>query len=150
MKQLIVQEGTLVYRWFAWSLKILRMASIDDAEHPPKDYLSEGTNLCHMMRVLLIWAPLAIAFNFFTFAFWAFVLVVWPIYRLGVPMWSWYSLAYAVVALLGCFIYWIATRPKIEVNPTPNRAATISSLILASVVAQKQKICPFISFRRNS
>lgn len=78
MTQLVVKEGTAVYRWFAWSLEVIERFSVRDDDKAPTDYLAQGTNLCHMMRVLLIWAPLIFLIEAAGSLAAFYFLVVWP------------------------------------------------------------------------
>ncbi len=149
MTQLVVKEGTLVYRWFAWSLDVIERFSVRSDDEPPTDYLAKGTNLCHMMRVLLIWAPLIFAIEAVGTVAALYMLIVWPIRLVGLSDFFWdLGIRLGIVALAALVIY-ICTLPKVVVTEPIQQGIRLGELFGEAILAQKRKICPFVTFDRK-
>lgn len=147
MKQIVVAENSFVYRWFAWSLKVLDTLN----DEPRKvDYLTTGTNLCHMMRILLFWAPLAIAFEMALVVAAAYVFVILPIQELGVRVWAIdVGLRVGIGGILALVI-WFCSATRVDTPKAVSDGITLGRLFTEAVMAQKRKICPFITFTRRA
>jgi hypothetical protein len=151
VKQLIIREGSLLYRWFDWSLRTIEYARWG----PDKIDYRQVTNLCHMMRVLLVWAPLAILWNLIAIGVFVFTFFVWPYQRLGLHAWAGYMIIYLWAILVVLVVNWWARRPtkgqieSLESTSTTSTTLTIVHLIAEAIVAWKQKICPLIVFSRG-
>lgn len=149
MTQLVVKEGTLVYRWFAWSLDVFERFNVRPDDDPPKDYLAHGTNLCHMMRVLLIWAPLIFLIEAVGTLTALYFLIVWPIRLVGLSSFFWdFGIRLAVIGVASIVI-WICTWPRVSVTEPVQQGIRLTALFGEAILAQKRKICPFITFNRK-
>ncbi len=149
MTQLVVREGTLVYRWFAWSLDIIERFSVRPDDESPIDYLERGTNLCHMMRVLLVWVPLIFLIEAAGTLISLYLLIVWPIRLVGLS-----SFAFDIGARLAfvgvvALVIWICTLPRVAVTEPIQKGIRLGALFQEAIMAQKQKICPFVTFGRK-
>ncbi len=128
-----------------------------DRRAKQSDIAYHGTNLCHAMRVVLVWVPLAIIVNVIAYLSVLVALIAMPVALFGVTS---YVALFVVAAALGGGIYWMyrnpdhvedalgkvqstvssATRTSIEVT----RIDSLYGLVAEFIVATKQKICPMI------
>ena len=149
MTQLVVKEGTLVYRWFAWSLEVIERFLVRSDDEPPTDYLKQGTNLCHMMRVLLIWVPLIFLIEAGCILGALYALIVWPIDLVGLGSFTFdLAIRLGVVGVIALII-WICTLPRVTVTEPMQQGIRLTALIGEMIMAKKRKICPFIIFDRK-
>jgi len=149
MTHLVVKEGTLVYRWFAWSLDVIERFSVREDNETPPDYLATGTNLCHMMRVLLVWVPLIFLIETVGVLASLYLLFVWPIKRVGLESFIFdLCIRLGVVGIVS-LIVWISTWPRVVVTETVQQGIRLTALFGEMILAQKRKICPFVMFDRK-
>lgn len=149
MTQLVVTEGTLVYRWFAWSLDVIERFSVRPDDEIPTDYLTQGTNLCHMMRVLLIWAPLIFLIEAAGTLASLWLLFVWPIRQVGLSSFFWDLGIRLSVIGLASLVIWICTWPRVAVTEPIQQGIRLGALLSEAILAQKRKVCPFVTFDRK-
>lgn len=148
MQQIIVEEGSFMYRWFAWSLKVIETWNVDDKQ-PNSKYLN-GTSLCHMMRVILLLAPMALLIECGIICLLVFSFIIFPVRMLGTGTWALGTFARLVALAVVELVIWIARRPRIKLPDAVSRPYTFTSLLVASLVAQKQKICPLVTFSKKA
>lgn len=149
MTQLVVKEGTLVYRWFAWSLDVIERFSVRADNEMPIDYLTQGTNLCHMMRVLLIWVPLIFLIEAVSTVASLYLLIVWPIRYVGFSSFFFDLTVRLGVVGLVALVIWISTLPRVAVMEPVQQGMRLGNLIHEALMAQKRKVCPFVTFNRK-
>lgn len=100
-----------------------------------------GTNLCHFMRVTMLWGPL-VALTVLTFVgLWIAGFIVAPIALFG---WG-ALLLWGGVALLFFVLKWIAGRCA-DFKRKPGGAI---DCVLSNAKAAKSKVCPLISFDKE-
>ncbi len=115
----------------------------------PTDYLAQGTNLCHMMRVLLVWVPLIFLIEAAGAAGTFYFLIVWPIQRVGLGCFALDIGIRLGVVGLGALAIWICTLPRVAVTEPIQQGIRLSALLGEAIMAQKRKICPFVTFDRE-
>lgn len=147
MRQIVVKEGTRVYRWFAWALEIVNKFSIHSDDNPAKDYLAEGTNLCHMLRVMLVWAPLILLFELVVTGFVVYLLVVWPVEKIGIAgfLTDWGIRLAIIVSGYSLAVAYT----KLSRAETVEEGIRVMGFLVEAIVAKKRKICPFVTFEKN-
>ena len=149
-------------RLFFWALGIC-----DEFRGYDTAYRYEAhTNLCHFMRVIVVWMPFVLFLHVLLVAAAVGAVTVWPIRLFG---WTtWLGILAGIAFVVGVVIAvkkaseyqrhrrW--ERPAVpRTVPAPAPAAAIQEeaepespstweLIWAWIVAQKQKVCPIISF----
>lgn len=148
-------------RWFFWSLMVW-----DEFREDATAWYCErnGTNLCHFVRVTLVWAPLVVALHLFVYGSAIAVLTAWPIYLFGI---KWYMAALLAIALVVVMVLgakrvsrkageWKRThsmtvsrltlsRTRAD-KSTPSRGPGFFEVLRQYVAAVKSRICPAITF----
>lgn len=153
-------------RWFFWSLGIW------DEFRDRGDLWwveSRGTNLCHFIRVTLIWAPLVLLLNALVYAAAFATLTVIPVVYFGSTFYV--SLIVAIVAIVGAVwgtkkllkhhnrreeaVRRSSPAPTAHVAPetaafapAAPRVPGFFAVLWMYLVAAKRKICPTINFRQ--
>ncbi len=147
-------------RWFFWSLGIWEEFMEQGQEWRVEH---NGTNLCHFMRVTLVWAPLVLLLNLAVYGAAISALTIIPAVLFGLT--SYVSLVIAIVLIVG--IVWGAKwyfaaqrskpRPTNTVRPEPIASAPVQhtprgpgffEILWKYIVAVKKKFCPIITFRQ--
>jgi len=161
--------------WFFLSLAILDKFWGRRDSYKSREWKYEGgTNLCHFMRVTLVWAPLVVLLHLAIYGTAIAVLTIVPMRMLG---WSGYRpilvaigcllLAFVGVVLILIFLAWLKDfigdqlyeadlrwRDKgysesSEAKPArANRGPSFIQIWIAHLKAVKQGICPSISFKQ--
>jgi len=118
----------------------------------------DGTNLCAFIRALIVWTPLILAAHVLVYALAGFVLMAVPLALLGVVG---YLIALGVVGAIVLAIWglikWVnyrddkrwRARQSISQEELPSPAddqPSFTEVAWKWAVAQKQKVCPLISF----
>lgn len=157
-----IREGSFAFRLFFWALRICE--AFTDRELAYK-YERRGTNLCHYIRVIFLYAPLIL---FGQLLFWAAavaVLLVIPSYWFSFAGWAKFLgiLAVCIALFIGVIfaIYWAQgkagewkaqleekKREKLyasDFQPQP-ASPTVWQMVKEWLVAQKKKICPLIKW----
>lgn len=133
-------------RWFFWSLGILE----EFAEYPVHHYY-DGTNLCHFVRVVFAYTPLALALNLVFYAAAFSVVTVWPVYLFG---WGSYFVTLGFVGGVG-LLYLVARwlwnsgrdeRTEKVAPPAADSEPTLRQVVWEALAAKKRKICPLVRF----
>jgi len=139
-------------RWFFWSLDILdKFVGCDTWRY------QKGTNLCHFMRVILIYAPLVLVLHLALYGAAIGVVTVLPVYLFG---WGSYGKTLGFVAA-GVFI-WFVTQAILERRKITGQESIVAQspkVVQASSAgptfwqvvgewlrAKKAKVCPLIAF----
>lgn len=133
-------------RWFFWSLDILE----EFVEYDSSRYES-GTNLCHFVRVVFAYTPLALALNLAFYAAAISVVTVWPVYLFG---WGSYFVTLGFIGGAGllCLVaYWLwnsSGNERVEraASPAADSEPTFRQVVWEALVAKKRKVCPRITF----
>jgi hypothetical protein len=161
--------------WFYLSLAILDRFQGDRGWGRKEDKYRNGTNLCHFIRVTLVWGPLVLALHLVVYGAAIAVLTIVPIQLFG---WSGYFAIIAGIAgfigiLAGVvFMLWLyevvkdfiankryearlrrqaeagdAVSEEAEESPTEDKGPTFIQLVFANIKAAKQQVCPTINFK---
>jgi hypothetical protein len=150
-------------RWFFWSLMLWDEFREDETSW---QFENNGTNLCHFIRVILVWAPLVVVLHLLVYGSAIAVLTAWPIYLFG---FSWYMAALLAIAIVVGAVWgtkrasrkareWRRTHPITVLRPTFRRTKTVEAaprgpgffeVLWQYVVAVKSKVCPTITFARE-
>lgn len=118
-------------RWFLWSFW-------DDSTRWQYKYGQEKTNLCHFMRVCLIWGPIKIAFPVFVTSVFMYFLFAGGFIQ-GLKIIS-FILAVLAMFGLGIVVIW-------GVHALFTRTLT-DSVIARYIVAKKNKYCPIVTLTK--
>ena len=143
VRQIVVERGSFIYRWFRWSLEVVE--TWNPSETRPNSRYLEGTNLCHMMRVILLLAPVALLTELAMIAFVVFAFVVYPVKMLGSGTWAIGAVCRLIIVGVVALCVAFARNSHVVESDTP-KPATITDLVIQSLIAQKQKICPLVKF----
>lgn len=135
-------------RWFFWSLGVLE----EFVEYHTYEYRN-GTNLCHFVRVVFAYAPLALVLNLAFYAAAVGVVTVWPVYLFG---WGSYLTilgfvgGVGLVYLVGCWLWSLRSDQEVTKEEAASSAVdpepSFSQVVWEAVVAKKRKVCPLIRF----
>jgi len=141
-------------RWFFWSLGIWDEFCETYETH---DVELNGTNLCFFVRTIVLYVPLVIITQAFTFVLCLLAFVVFPIMMFGSRHYAYgIGTILTIVTILvgGTFLYGYVQDKKDAKRNWFDRARRTSSasgpsfgkVLWSWVVAQKQKVCPMITF----
>ena len=150
-------------RWFFWSLMVWNEFKEDDDS---SWRYRTGTNLCHFLRVMLVWCPLVLLLNAAVYGSGIAVLTVLPIYFYGGVGYAWIiGVIVFVVGLLLAVKFvnrrlseWSYRRSAMRVRvPQPPRAPitaptgpTFLEVLLSYIIAVKMKVCPTVTFKSQA
>ncbi len=154
--ELVLSENRWLSRLFFWALGIVDafLGKEMACRH------RKGTNLCHLVRVIVVYLPLVLLAQLLFWATFLGACLVFPIWWFGVGDLA--RVAGLIVAGVAIVIgaAWLAIsiedtyrqskeeqerRKRLGIIPEP----TMANLALAFIAARKRKICPLIKFRRN-
>lgn len=113
----------------------------------------DGTNLCHFVRVIVVYGPLTVLLNLLTVGFVLTAVAGLPVYYVGPAGYLWLLLfLFLAGAFLGAAVYglvrYVRSRPKKPESPvSPKRSARVVTLIGEYIVAKKKSVCPLITFK---
>ena len=155
-------------QWFFFSLYIIDRFT--DGYDEDK-YRYRGTNLCHFMRVTLIWAPLVLLLNLAVYGLLLLALVLVPLYYFGLSgsAKGYGIIIAAIIAIvLVVFLIWGAKQltyilqersdklaealQERRARKAAERAANgpgFGSMVWQYAVASKRRICPLITFNQH-
>lgn len=138
-------------RLYFWSLEILEefLDNGYDWRH------NSGTNLCHFLRVILIYMPAVVLINLSIVVSAFYVLTLWPIHLFG--FWSYVWSIAAIAALSGLIWLYVRKKRKELARPKTQMAKkmegkdspTFTRLVWEGVKSTKRKVCPILSFSEN-
>lgn len=146
---LLIPKDSAVYRMYAWSIGLQEAL----AGEPLKvNYLLEGTNLCHLVRSIVVHIPLVLLLQIM-FVTSPIVAFVWlPVHLLGIGGWvhmlEFVGSIVVVGGLTGLISY---VRKKYSYNiadqqiPLPN---SVFRVVKEWAKARKASICPMIEWRQ--
>lgn len=133
MEALTIHKNTFTYKLYAFSISLQENLKGESLE---KDYLNEGTNLCHFMRSIVVWMPIILTFQAAAYLLPIAALTVIPWYMFGSVSASFYSIGCTgVVALIMVGICYLPQLSSHKVN-----------VITAYVTSIKDGICPFVKW----
>ena len=139
--------------WFFLSLTVCDTF----ADRRTRHRYEAGTNLCHLMRVNLVWAPLAIAFNLLVYGIVLTALTLAPIYLFGFG--GWFDTVVGIVLVVGIIMLvgylhrahdraLRARAEKVVVAKVAkqNKGPGFGQVFWSYAVATKQRICPIVTW----
>lgn len=152
-------------RLFFWALDI----SCKFTGNSSRWILSRGgekTNLCQYVRFLLVWMPLVLGINVALVGFAIWTIVVLPINLFGITGYAWtIGTIVGVIAIIVAIVYlfklfgWLMDKrdkaakksPVVRKQPVPvvikpYTGPSFWEVLGAWMKAQKDKVCPIISF----
>lgn len=161
-----MDRGQWHVRWFFWSLGIWD----EFTDHNSTWHTEEnGTNLCHFIRVTLVWVPLVFLINIFVYGAALATLTLVPVVLFGFTTYIAFIVATAIViAVVWASKYSSYKRrhrereqrfretysadsstaaSSADATPMAAGAPGFFKTLWAFIVAGKQKICPMITFR---
>lgn len=156
-------------QWFFLSLRVIDNFGGRSGDNTY--YYRHGTNLCHFMRVTLLWAPLVVALHIALYGLAVAALVLTPLHYFGLIG---AAKIYGVILLgVGALILvvagiWGATelavfvdrkvsetsatmkeRQKLAAARKAERGPSFGSVLWQYVIAIKRRICPIITFKQT-
>ncbi len=164
-----LQRKQWFVHWFFVSLAIITRFSDGYMWYDERRY-KDGTNLCHFMRVIFMWAPLVVLLNLTAYVLVLCALIVTPIYMFGVSAYLAIILglgasvaliigASIVLMLLGEHARDVEKRRRAarfakseqEEGSTakvePPKGPKFSAVVWQYAVAIKHRFCPTLTFK---
>lgn len=163
-----LNEKRWYVQWFFFSLYVIdRFTDGYDEE----TYRRRGTNLCHFMRVTLIWAPLVLLLNLAVYGLLLSALVLVPLYYFG--LFGSMKIYGVIIGIILAIVFialliWAAheiTRmlhegssklaDAIQENKARKAAheavngPSFGTMVWRYAVATKRRICPLITFNQH-
>lgn len=150
-----IVKGSWPHWLFGFAMEIWNQFLFE--EYATRRY-EKRTNLCHLVRMTCVYAPVAILVNLATWAAAIATLVVLPIHFFGVKG---YSASLAAITFLIFAIWGIGKlvaklegrRARLAALPTGAVARTGPGFLVIAkefAIAKKQKICPVINFTKEA
>lgn len=153
-------------RWFFWSLTVWD----EFKDHGDSSWrYRNGTNLCHFLRVMLVWCPLVLLLNVAVYGAGVAALTALPIYFWGGTGYAYVVGALAIVVGVIISLNALSRRlkewerrhppaPKPEKKKEPPKVAVPAAptgpgfwqVVWQYIVASKQKVCPIITFNHQT
>lgn len=141
-------------RLFFWALGVWNEFRNNESQEV---FFRQQTNLCHYIRVLLVWMPLVLGIHAVLIGstVWAFIIL--PIYLFGITGYGW-TIAVIVGLIVAVFalVYFLKLlgrlfnkaeewrdRPAVE---KPDTGPSFWEVLRVWKKAQKDKMCPFVDF----
>ena len=123
-------------------------------------YDDESTNLCHYVRVILLYAPLVFLAHLIFLAAALYVLILLPFQLFGTGYWYAIGIIAALAALAGIAVWfhrrwefvWSKKHEEKTSQPTPEpepvkvKRPGFFEVLWNYLIAVKQKICPTVNF----
>jgi hypothetical protein len=142
-----LNKSSWYVRWFFWSLGIWDEFLGDDKVWQVE---VRGTNLCHFLRVMCVYAPFVLTIHAIVYAGVIAVVTALPIYLFGV--WGWGTLVAFGLLIWGAIVFrarWLE-RPRLrQAAPEPESppsGPSFRAVIAARLAAQKSRVCPLVTF----
>ncbi len=150
-------------RWFFWSLMVW-----DEFKETDSSWRYEnGTNLCHFIRVMLVWCPLVLLLNAAVYGSGIAALTALPIYLYGGVGYAWVvGIIAFVVALILAIKFalrrlreWERRQPAMHKSEKKNETPKVApaptgpgffEVLWKYIVGLKKKVCPTITFNRQT
>lgn len=142
-------------RWFFWSLGICDVFRDRDTAWLVE---RDGISLCPFIRIMLVYAPLVIAFHAVVYVAAFMTLTAMPIYLFGGSAYLWGIGDVIILTLIIVGIKklnaWLDVRTPVSHAPKIKKVSTSSgpsffAVIRQWLVAVHEKICPTITFVAN-
>lgn len=155
-------------QWFFLSLRIVDRFTKRNNEFT---YKMRGTNLCHFMRVTLIWSPLIVLLHLALYGLALSALVIVPLHFFGlvgsakfvgiilstfVALTALFFLIWAAVKLTSVFLrgsssFALVLRERKERAEAERaiKGPSFGSMVWQYAVATKRRICPVITFNET-
>ena len=144
-------------RWYFWALEIWNVFLGKYYCYYPD---RERTNLCHFVRVIIVYCPLVLVAHLATAAAMVVATVVFPIWLFGLTR---YFVFLGIVTLLGGLVavlqfswfwtedwrsrLWPETKTKKEkAKPEKSIGPSFFRILWKFIVATKRNVCPIITF----
>lgn len=149
---LIIGKDTRIFKLFSWCIQL--QIAFNDGEPLRRDYINEGTDLCHLVRTILITAPAIILSELAAVCVLASAFFILPYNLFGTrgPVTS-------LVVIGGLFIIILVTfvirdiaegmKKRSTSIPVP-RPPTFLNLLGTYLHAKKSRICPLVRFKEPS
>lgn len=147
---LIIGKDTRIFKLFSWCIQL--QIAFNDGEPLRRDYINKGTDLCHLMRTILITTPAIILIELAAVVFTALALFIVPYNLFGTkgPITS----VVVIGSLFGIVLITFLIRDISEgmnksSSDTP-KPPTFMNLVGTYLHAKKSRICPLVRFKEPS
>jgi len=141
-----IDKNTRMFKLFAWSIRLL--IALNDGEPLRKDYLSEGTDLCHFMRTILVTMPMVIVLQALAVIMPVMALIVMPYYWFETKGVVFSVSTIAVVFLFILLLMFIKDLGEKSGTKSPTEP-TLAKLVVTYIKAKKSRICPLIRWKES-
>lgn len=143
-----IDKSTRMFKLFSWCIRLL--IAVNDGEPLRRDYLKDGTDLCHFMRTILVTMPVVIMLQVLAFTIPVIALFVMPYY--------WFESKGVFVSasiMAGTFILIVSVafikdlKDRLSWHEPSPTEPTFKNLVTAYIMAKKSKICPLIHWKES-
>jgi hypothetical protein len=151
MTAINLSRHTWYVRLFFWAVYVWTMFRGRDPEAAVQVIQAKGTNLCFFVRVIVVWVPLAILLNIALIAAAITVLILLPIYEVGLRTYLTVIVSLAITVGLVALCIYLRNKYGVKVVKKSYREDKpgIAGLLLLRASAWKESICPLIYFGGN-
>jgi hypothetical protein len=168
-----LQKRQWFVHWFFISLAVISRFRGDYSSYWTEIRYRDGTNLCHFIRVILVWAPLIVLLNVSACGLVLAALIAAPIYLFGVT--SYLAVIFGLIAIVcvGVGVSFVGfliqlsvsylkrrarekrlskmlaegdSTEKVEVPEVP-KGPTFGAVLWQYAVATKHRFCPNLTFK---
>jgi hypothetical protein len=142
-----IEKDTRVFKLFSWCIRLL--IAVNDGEPLRRDYLNEGTDLCHFVRTILVTMPV--------YVFFQVLALVMPVLALLVMPYVWFEtkgMTVSVSIIIGMFIVvfvgMLLNDFRERKRPMKDKTEpTFRNLITTYIKSKKSRICPLIYWKES-